>query len=86
MPNFRLALIQMSVTANKSHNLENAAKLVKKASQNGANVVVLPECFNSPYGTQYFAQYAEPLNGETGRKLSAMAQQNSIYLIGGSFP
>jgi omega-amidase len=60
-----LALLQMLVTSNKAQNLQKAAKLVSEAATNGANVVVLPECFNSPYGTKYFAPYAEELRGET---------------------
>ncbi|KAN0065293.1 Omega-amidase nit3 [Thecaphora frezii] len=30
-------------------------------------MVVLPECFNSPYGVQYFAEYAESLPGAYDR-------------------
>jgi len=38
----RLALIQLATTADKQTNLRRARALVKEASQNGANVVVLP--------------------------------------------
>ena len=48
---FRLALIQLSVGANKAANLSRAAIKVKEAASQGAQVVSLPECFNSPYGT-----------------------------------
>ncbi|KAJ3108564.1 hypothetical protein HDU97_000846 [Phlyctochytrium planicorne] len=85
---FRLALLQLKVTANKEANLENARKCVLQAAKEGkANVVVLPECFNSPYGTSYFPEYAEPLEGgPTSTALSAMAKDAGVYLIGGSFP
>lgn len=87
MPQFKLALVQLFVTGNKSQNLRRAAELVSKAAAKGANIVVLPECFNSSYGTQYFAQFAEPLDGgETSEALSQMASSNNIYLVGGSFP
>jgi omega-amidase len=52
----------------------------------GSSIVVLPECFNSLYGTQYFAQYAEELEGETFKTLQQIARENHIVLIGGSFP
>uniref|UniRef100_A0A8C5NZD0 Omega-amidase NIT2 n=1 Tax=Jaculus jaculus TaxID=51337 RepID=A0A8C5NZD0_JACJA len=44
------------------------------------------ECFNSPYGTKYFPEYAEKIPGECTQKLSEVAKECSIYLIGGSIP
>uniref|UniRef100_A0A8C3J9A5 omega-amidase n=1 Tax=Calidris pygmaea TaxID=425635 RepID=A0A8C3J9A5_9CHAR len=86
MANFRLALIQLHVSAVKSDNLQRACGLVREASAKGAKVVALPECFNSPYGTQYFKEYAERIPGESTQKLSEVARECSIYLIGGSIP
>jgi len=40
------------VGANKQANLQHAADLVKSAAKAGARLICLPECFNSPYGTQ----------------------------------
>ncbi|KAJ3261812.1 Carbon-nitrogen hydrolase [Boothiomyces macroporosus] len=82
----KLALVQLLVSSNKQQNLKRAATLIKEAANKGANIVVLPECFNSPYGIQYFEEYAEELHGETARALSAMAKESNVYLIGGSFP
>jgi len=84
---FKLALIQLKVTASKRTNLNNARRLVLNASNEGADMVVLPECFNSPYGTSYFPTYAEQFpNGESFQALSAMAKEANVYLIGGSLP
>lgn len=47
---FKIALVQLAVSASKADNLLRAAKLVKEAADKGAKVVTLPECFNSPYG------------------------------------
>lgn len=54
------------------------------------------ECFNSPYGTEHFPHYAEPIPGITGKHsadatpsynaLSALASTHQIYLVGGSIP
>ncbi len=41
-PEFRLALIQLAVGANKTENLARAAKLVADAANAGAKVVSLP--------------------------------------------
>lgn len=44
------------------------------------------ECFNSPYGTQYFADYAENIPGESTNMLSSVAKETECYIIGGSIP
>ena len=42
-------------------------------------VISLPECFNSPYGTKYFPEYAEPLiDGPTTNTLKAAAEKNKV--------
>lgn len=38
--------------------------MTKAAKEDGgADIVVLPECWNSPYGVQYFNDYAEDFGG-----------------------
>lgn len=83
---FRIALIQLAVTANKAQNLLRAKDKIKEAVSNGARIVALPECFNSPYGTQYFADYAEQIPGESTNMLSSVAKETGCYIIGGSIP
>ncbi|CAD6913261.1 unnamed protein product [Tilletia controversa] len=62
----RLALIQLGQTSkDKSFNLSHAREAVLRAAKEdgGADLVVLPECFNSPYGVSHFEGYAESLDG-----------------------
>lgn len=83
-----------STGADKAVNLSNARSKVLEAAQAGARLIVLPECFNSPYGTQYFPKYAETLHPSPPTKeqspsfhaLSAIAAEANAYLIGGSIP
>ncbi|KAI5462636.1 carbon-nitrogen hydrolase [Mariannaea sp. PMI_226] len=90
----KLALIQLAAGADKQVNLQRAAEHVTKAASQGNKIVVLPECFNSPYGTKYFPQYAETLlpspppadQAPSFHALSKMASDNKIYLVGGSIP
>ncbi|KAG0260656.1 hypothetical protein BG011_001719 [Mortierella polycephala] len=83
----KLALIQLAVTADKNANLTNARTHVLEAASHGANLIVLPECFNSPYGTNFFPEYAEHLkDGPSVKALSTMAKDANAYLIGGSIP
>ncbi|KAG8136734.1 putative Omega-amidase NIT2 isoform 2 protein [Naja naja] len=84
--NFRLALIQLHVSAVKTDNLNRACRLVRTAAGQGAKIVILPECFNCPYGTKYFPEYAEKIPGDCTQKLSDIAKECGIYLIGGSIP
>ena len=42
---FRVALVQLGVTACKKDNLSKAAKLVSEAAQQGAKIVALPVSF-----------------------------------------
>jgi len=84
---FKLALVQLAVGSNKADNIKRAALKVSEAAQNGAQIVSLPECFNSPYGTKYFGEYAESVpQGPSSQLLSETARNNKIFLIGGSIP
>ncbi|KAK5987522.1 Hydrolase C26A3.11 [Cladobotryum mycophilum] len=90
----KLACVQLASGTDKEANLRHAAEQVASAAKRGSNIVVLPECFNSPYGTDYFPEYAETLLPSPPTKdqspsyhaLSAMASDNGIYLVGGSIP
>ena len=65
-----------------------------EAAGKGASLIVLPECFNSPYGTQYFPKYAETLRpyppsqdqSPSYHALSSIAAEAKAYLVGGSIP
>ena len=50
----KIALVQMNVTEDKQVNLKEAETQIAKAAQAGAQIVVLPEIFNSPYEAKYF--------------------------------
>ena len=61
----KLALIQLATTADKARNLERArSRVLEAVREHRPKIVVLPECFNSPYGTKYFRGYAEVLRGQ----------------------
>ncbi|OAL47309.1 carbon-nitrogen hydrolase [Pyrenochaeta sp. DS3sAY3a] len=90
----KLALIQLASGADKAHNLSHARTKVLEAAKAGAKLVVLPECFNSPYGTKYFDKYAETLlpspptqdQSPSFHALSQLAKEANVYLVGGSIP
>jgi len=102
---FTLALIQLGqIGANKSDNLKHARDMILKAASGQGNtkkpdLVVLPECFNSPYGHVHFPVYAENIaftpgkpydvastTSESVKMLSGAARETETWLIGGSIP
>ncbi|EAU88115.2 nitrilase family protein [Coprinopsis cinerea okayama7 len=100
---FTLALVQLGqIGANKADNLKHAREMVLKATTQHSkkpDLVVLPECFNSPYGHVHFPVYAEKIGWTPGTKyeieksesesvkmLSQLAKETKTWLIGGSIP
>ncbi|CAG9566333.1 unnamed protein product [Danaus chrysippus] len=84
---FKIALVQLSVGPDKAKNVAAAVSEIHKAKEKGAHVVALPECFNSPYGTKYFNEYAEEVpSGATSRALSRAAAEAGVCVVGGTVP
>jgi len=102
---FTLALIQLGqISTIKANNLNHAREMILKAAAGiGAtkkpDVIVLPECFNSPYGHVHFPVYAENIaykygapydvsksESESVRMLSSTAKETGAWIIGGSIP
>eukprot|EP01004_Peranema_trichophorum_P007103 NODE_5897_length_952_cov_64.177322_g5265_i1.p1 GENE.NODE_5897_length_952_cov_64.177322_g5265_i1~~NODE_5897_length_952_cov_64.177322_g5265_i1.p1 ORF type:complete len:288 (-),score=33.79 NODE_5897_length_952_cov_64.177322_g5265_i1:25-888(-) len=87
MVQIKFALCQLDSHPDKSVNVDNAVRHISTASARGADVVVLPECFNSPYGTHYFPSYAEPVpEGETCQSIRHAAESNGVVVVAGSIP
>lgn len=83
---YKLAVVQMKVTDNKKENISKAKDMIKEAAQKGANLVILPEIFNSPYNNSSFPVYAEEFPGETSLEMMKIAKECSIVLVAGSIP
>eukprot|EP00965_Chrysotila_dentata_P228077 6196395-Pleurochrysis_carterae.AAC.1 len=49
-----------------------AADKIGEAAANGAKIVMLPECWNSPYDSKQFPQWAEEVPAVGGQVRSAM--------------
>ena len=83
----KIAIIQNMPGFNKSQNLKDVRDLIPKEE---FNILVLPECFNSPYGTQYFKEYAENISkfeGETIKFLHELSiEYSTVCIIAGSIP
>jgi len=86
---YRVGLVQMSATPDPEKNLQRAIDRVHQAAARGAQIVCLPELFQ----TQYFCQredaalfdLAEPIPGPTTAHLSEVAKQLKVVLVASLF-
>ncbi|MBQ6220436.1 MAG: carbon-nitrogen hydrolase family protein [Methanosphaera sp.] len=85
MKEFKLASCQMNVVDDKEENIGHAIELINEASEKGANLVTLPEMFNTPYDNQKFIENAEKEKDSiTLKAMCEIAKDNNILLQSGS--
>jgi len=86
---FRVGLVQMSATPEPDKNLQRAIDRLHQAQAKGAQIVCLPELFQ----TQYFCQredpalfdLAEPIPGPATARLAEAAKLLRIVVVGSVF-
>jgi predicted amidohydrolase len=85
---FKVAAIQMASGPNVTGNLSEAKRLIEKAVEQGAKLVVLPEYFPimGIKDTDKIAVREEPGVGPIQEFLSDTARRHNIWLVGGSIP
>ncbi len=87
--NFHIGVVQMSCTPEPEQNLERAVEHVRAAAGKGAEIVCLPELFQ----TQYFCQreevalfdLAESIPGPATKRLGDLARELKITIIASLF-
>ncbi|MED6185079.1 Omega-amidase, chloroplastic [Stylosanthes scabra] len=88
---FKIGLCQLSVTADKDRNIAHARQAIQDAASKGAQLVLLPEIWNSPYSNDSFPVYAEDIDAggdasPSTAMLSELARHLKITIVGGSIP
>ncbi len=85
---FKVAAVQMASGPNVAGNLSEARRLIEKAADQGARLVVLPEYFPimGMNDTDKVAVREQPGSGVIQSFLSEMARKHKIWLVGGSIP
>lgn len=82
----KIGMAQIKVSPIKEDNIKKAEESIEKLSSEGADIVVLPEMFSSPYNTACFPKFAEKSGGDTWQRMSVAARKNEVILIAGSVP
>lgn len=85
---FKVAAVQMASGPNVPANLSEARRLIEKAVDQGARLVVLPEYFSimGLSDTDKLAVREQPGSGTIQTFLSETARAHKIWLVGGSIP
>jgi len=87
--NVTLGLVQMQMGADPAENLRRAAGFIREAAARGAQVICLPELFQSRYFCQTedhdFFRLAEPIPGPATQQLGALARELGVVLIASLF-
>ena len=82
----RLSLVQMKVLKTPEENREKIERMVKRASKEGADMVVLPEICCCDYENRQFVRFAMEEKSDFLKAMSEIAVENNIILIAGSVP
>jgi N-carbamoylputrescine amidase len=81
----QIALVQMSMSADKAANLEKARDRIREAASRGAELVCLPELFATPYFCQSEDasnfDLAEPMNGPTTEAMAQAAREAKVAVV-----
>jgi N-carbamoylputrescine amidase len=85
MRSLTLAAVQMAMGAGRAANLAAAERLVREAAREGAQLVLLPELFSSPYfpkdeSPAHFALAEEADASEAVTRMRALAAELSVVL------
>ncbi len=83
---FKAAVCQLRTELELDRTMEKARDMVRRAAEQGADVVCLPEMFNCPYSGEYFRKFVSLGHEDTVRQLSDWARENGVILVGGSVP
>ena len=81
-----VGVVQLCSTDDLQENLKRARELVSAAVDRGAELVCLPENFAFMRREGNFFPCAQDLDGEIVGCVRELAEQNRIWLLGGTFP
>src|SRR3989344_582620 len=85
MQKLRIGVVQMQMSKNKDKNISKAISLIKKAAKQRADIICLPELFNTLYFPQdeqsSAKKFAEPIPGKTTNKMLSLSKELEVAII-----
>ena len=88
----KLGICQILTTDNKDKNINQAEDKIIELIKLNANIILLPECFNCPYGINYFEKYSEEFNLSNSNSITfkffyrISRKYPNVYFFFGSIP
>jgi deaminated glutathione amidase len=80
------AVVQLTTTSDSEASLQNAEHWVRRAAQQGAQLIALPENTSFMGDEAEKIQRAEPLDGPTFQRMGDLARELQVWLIAGTLP
>jgi omega-amidase len=81
----KIAAIQIDIEpGNKEKNLASAIEKIEEAISNKANIICLPELFNTGFLLEEMHNIAEEPQGDTIKILSSIAKEQNVNILAGS--
>ena len=81
----KIGCIQMNVRFSKvEENFERAEALIREAAQGGAEIIVLPEMWNSGYALEKLEELADTHGARTQAFLAELSKELGVHIVGGS--
>ena len=82
----KVSAIQMSMSEDKSSNISKAIRLVRESAHNGAQIILLPELFESLYfckdmDSKYFSFASPRKNNSLIQQFSQLAKELDVVLL-----
>ncbi|MFC7685905.1 carbon-nitrogen family hydrolase [Ureibacillus sp. GCM10028918] len=81
----KIGCIQMNVGFGKvEENFERAEQLIREAASKGAELVVLPEMWNTGYALEKLGELADQEGARSKAFLESLSSELGIHIVGGS--
>lgn len=81
----KIGCIQLNVGFGKvDENFERAEQFIRQAAQGGAEIIILPEMWNTGYALEKLPELADENGERTQGFLSKLAKELVVHIVGGS--
>ena len=81
----KIGCIQLNVGFGKvEQNYERAEQFIREAAEKGAEIIVLPEMWNTGYALEKLEELADVKGERSKQFLSGLARELQVHIVGGS--